>query len=465
MNLSVRAQRNGQIVFHAQGRLALNLSEAETHQIILEGHRLDEVLEGVHLQVDIDSKIQLSPDRQLQIEAQNVWLFRDIQILGKTYRLQPTDLAISFDPEHGLQIEMDQNGDIQGPYQPELAPHALKLIVDGPHYLQAMLQAIRSAQKWIDLESFLYVPGETSHQLTWALLQKAAGLKLDETGSWESDPLCPQGIPVFVLFSNLELKPEASEPVLAHFAQARQELEQALSQSQLSHRQQQHALKRLEDNFFYRSYVEGVARADHRKLLLIDGWLCFLGGINIGDKFLAPDSFHDLMVACVGPAVAKAQEAFMQNWWRVNQHAWHPEPKSLLSLQYRARQQARLWHSPLAQAELILTDARKTEIGAALSHCIEAAQQHIWLEHAYFYHPETLRALKKALDRGVKIRVILPEQSNIEIYNYTNAEHLRQLMLHQQQSGQGQLRIWFYTGNGALYRRCPFCGPTGTADF
>lgn len=446
LHMALQAMPEGQVSFSAQGRLELSLNEAETRLIQLEGHSLSEVVDRFQLQVDVNTQVAINPDREVHIQAHNTWCFRDLQILGKAYQIQPTDMQISFDPRHGLQLEIQADSEPIGQYLPQLSDNALRILIDGPAYLEAMLAAIGSARRWIDLETFLYFPGHTTRRITRALALKAAGLREPQPGHLEPDLHSPQGIPVYVLFSNLEVLPEHSEPVLAMFREEIARLEHDLRQQEFPARQQRQLSRRLHRHLQYHSYVEGIARADHRKLLLVDGLSCFIGGINLGDKFLAPDSFHDVMLECTGPAVIKAQQAFMENWWRVTRLSGHPEPRKPHTLLRKARRRARQFGITLSPADVILTDARQTEIAWAIRHVIERARKCIWIEHAYFYHPATLRGLKRALERGVRIAVIVPEISNIEIFNPTNTDAIRQLMEHQQQHGQGDVQAWLYTG-------------------
>ncbi|HEY9842393.1 MAG TPA: phospholipase D-like domain-containing protein, partial [Candidatus Obscuribacterales bacterium] len=58
-----------------------------------------------------------------------------------------------------------------------------------------------------------------------------------------------------------------------------------------------------------------------------------------------------------------------------------------------------------------------------------------------------------ALERGVAIGIIVPEVSNIEIFNPTNTECIRQLMEHQQQTGKGKVTAWLYTGFAGEFSR------------
>lgn len=448
LQVEVQAWTDGQVDFKVKGRIDLNLSEQEMRQIDIQGHALSEMIEKANLQVNIDSQASLSAQRQLTIHSQNTWQFRELSILGRSYQVRPTDLTISFSPEQGLQLTLGAETQNLPSFQPQLSLNALKLLIDGPAYLHEALRYIRLARRSIDLETFLYFPGETTRRLTQELALKAAGLQNSPAGL-VLDPLGAWGIPVRVLFSNLELLPASSQPVLELFQTVVSDLEQRiLRQPGWNEFQRQRHLRALRHNLHYHSYVEGVARADHRKLLVIDGETAWVGGINLGDKFLAQDSFHDLMVRIQGPAVRQAQEAFFENWWRVARASPRQGSgvRSLRRLELLAHRAAQRQQVGLSPAEILLTDSHSTRIAEALLFLLNRAQETIWLEHAYFYHLPTLEALKRALERGVQLRLIFPENSNIALYNLTNTENIRLLMEHQQALGLGRVEAWLYTG-------------------
>jgi phosphatidylserine/phosphatidylglycerophosphate/cardiolipin synthase-like enzyme len=443
LKVDSQPQPDGSLCCGLQGQLELQLNQEETRRIVLEGRSLGDLLEQVQLEAELEAQLQIYPDRHLSLESKHTWHLRQISVLGQRYAIEPARLSLSLHPEQGLQVQLGQEPPLI-PLVPALSANALKLLIDGPAYLADILAAIAAARRSIDLESFLYFPGETTAQLTRALALKAAGL-CERPDGLTPDPLAPHGLPVRVLFSNLELQPEASQPIFELFTHVSQTLEtQILARPGWNDRRRQRYLRRLRFQLCPQACVEGVVRADHRKLLVIDGRQAWLGGINLGDKFLAQDSFHDLMVRLQGPAVRTVHQAFNANWQRIT--GLHPGPSQRPLNTRRLTQAAHRLKHPLMNCAVLLSDAETTEIHDALLTLIAGTTDYLWLEHAYFFHPATLAALQQALERGVELRLIFPEQSNIEIYNLTNLENLRLLMRHQRHLGCGAVRAWLYTG-------------------
>ena len=52
---------------------------------------------------------------------------------------------------------------------------------------------------------------------------------------------------------------------------------------------------------------------DHRKVIVIDGRVAFVGGPGIEDHY-ADDRFHDVMLRLEGPVVAQVQAVFLLSW-------------------------------------------------------------------------------------------------------------------------------------------------------
>ena len=59
-------------------------------------------------------------------------------------------------------------------------------------------------------------------------------------------------------------------------------------------------------------------RRTHRKILVVDGALCFTGGVGSADDWLGnarnPKEYRDMQVAVAGPAAAQMQAIFSEDW-------------------------------------------------------------------------------------------------------------------------------------------------------
>jgi cardiolipin synthase len=154
-----------------------------------------------------------------------------------------------------------------------------------------------------------------------------------------------------------------------------------------------------------------VERRDHRKLLVIDGRLAFTGGINLARPWLAVDDggdgWRDDMIAVRGEAAQELRTLFYGTWKRIG---GDEIPKDLQ--QIRRRRTRRVW--VLANPWRKRRDVRREYL-----HRITHAKHRIDIANSYFVPDRSVRgALIRAADRGVRVRVLVPEQGDVPIVQY-----------------------------------------------
>ncbi|GAA1170708.1 phospholipase D-like domain-containing protein [Ornithinimicrobium humiphilum] len=139
---------------------------------------------------------------------------------------------------------------------------------------------------------------------------------------------------------------------------------------------------------------------DHRKILVVDGLVGFVGGYNIGELYAT--KWRDTHVRVEGPGVWELQNAFVDFW---NRHRRPAQPELVDSGTER-------WGSPLHAARN--EPSRLVyPVRALYLEAIDRAMHRIWITQGYFIpDPEVLEGLLRAAKRGVDVRVIMPEHSN-----------------------------------------------------
>ena len=148
---------------------------------------------------------------------------------------------------------------------------------------------------------------------------------------------------------------------------------------------------------------KGVANLlrDHRKLLLADGRLAYVGGAGLTDEF-APDwprgSWRELMLQIAGPVVSDWQRAFARTWRRCGSELGLPEPSPCLA------------DPQGAPGRLALSEARQRSVLAnGVLQRMDGAAIRVWIMSAYFVPSRRFRkALRRAARRGVDVRLLLP---------------------------------------------------------
>lgn len=138
-------------------------------------------------------------------------------------------------------------------------------------------------------------------------------------------------------------------------------------------------------------------RRDHRKALVVDGQVAFVGGAGLTDEFAGPDAWRELMIEITGPVVTDWQRAFAGTWRRLGPELALPDPLAV----------------PLAGGalgRLALSEARQYSVLASgVVRRIDAARTRAWIVSAYFVPSRRFRtALRRAARRGVDVRLLMP---------------------------------------------------------
>ena len=256
----------------------------------------------------------------------------------------------------------------------------VRLLVDGGSKYPALLDAIAAARDHIHLEYYIYCPDRTGTALRDALVERArAGVKvrllLDAMGS-------------------KQVKPRFFAPLV-----------EAGGELAWFHPAQPWTL-------WKRPWVN---LRTHRKIVVIDGAVGFLGGINITDEEderLREDAYRDLHLRVEGDVVRALQEVFVEDW------AYATESRDFVGDVARAMPapspgpiRAQLLSSgPDSPWEAI----HRLHVGA-----IHSAGKRVWLATPYFVPGEAaMMALTSAALGGLDVRLLVPKMSDSRLVTY-----------------------------------------------
>jgi len=153
---------------------------------------------------------------------------------------------------------------------------------------------------------------------------------------------------------------------------------------------------------------------DHRKLVLVDDQIVYVGGMNVADEYFRgkgiEPAWRDNMLEIAGPEAVRVRISFDRMWGR----AETPLRKAV----FRAVRR----HSPS-----VLEDGRirflesgpeytTQQVRRAYRMVINSSRGRIDLAMGYFYpHGGILRALKHAVLRGVRVRLLFPQHSDVAL--------------------------------------------------
>ena len=142
----------------------------------------------------------------------------------------------------------------------------------------------------------------------------------------------------------------------------------------------------------------------HRKLLIVDGKIAFIGGVGIANEWTghaqSPEHWRDNHYRVTGPVVAQIQGIFMDNWLKTRGTVLHGPD----------------YFPPLAptgpyNAQAFKSSPRQGDIDLHLMYllAIAGAQKTLRIENAYFLPDEKVREeLIAAAQRGVKVEIVVP---------------------------------------------------------
>ncbi|MEE2731639.1 MAG: phospholipase D-like domain-containing protein [Pseudomonadota bacterium] len=270
------------------------------------------------------------------------------------------------------------------------------LLVDGDQFFPRIMQAVDSATSAVDVEMYLFESGGIANQMIDHLLAARqrdvyVRLLLDHVGSHN----------------------------LNH--SDRDRLRNAGVDLRFFNRVKRHKQLR---NF----------SRDHRKIVLVDCAVAFIGGAGVTDAFSPQHhgerAWHDAMVEIRGDLVHDWQLLFERTWQHYD--AIHDEElRAKLKRAFDLPQAAPLMNRGIPQARIVASRGlgHKPILGSLISE-IKKSSQRVWLCTAYFYPSrKLLKALRKAALRGVDVRLLLPgDHTDHPSVRYAGRSWYRQLL-------------------------------------
>ena len=270
------------------------------------------------------------------------------------------------------------------------------LLKDGPGTYAAMFKALETAQNHINLETFIFEDDETGRKFSALLLQKQAqGVQVniiyDSVGSMNT------GAAFFQHLRDGGVRTVAFNPIIP--VPGREEW--------------------------------GLTHRDHRKILIVDGRLGIIGGVNISKVYSSsphrraqgakpPIHWRDTDIQVEGPAVAEFQKLFMETWTQqkgpqLSDRAYFP------ALKEKGGALVRVIGSTPGETNRIPF--------VVYVSAMEFAENSIHLTNSYFIpDPQIEKALKDAARRGVEVKIVLPGVTDSKLALYAQRHHYADLL-------------------------------------
>ncbi|HET7657814.1 MAG TPA: cardiolipin synthase [Bacillales bacterium] len=267
-----------------------------------------------------------------------------------------------------------------------------KVLTNGKETFDSILSAIRQAKRHIHLEYYIVRDDEIGKELQKLLIEKAKeGVEIrflyDAVGSW----LLPKRY-------RRELR-QAGVEMVSFFPVK---------------------LPFLNHKINYRN---------HRKIVVIDGNVGFIGGLNIGDEYLGRKKrafgfWRDTHLRVEGEAVRSLQLFFFQDWFYMT-------GKSLLLPEYLSPEPIRANKENPGGVQMVASgpDGEWEAIKSLFFSMIVAAKKSIWIASPYFIpDADILSALRIAALSGIDVRILVPNRPDKRIVFYASRSYFPELL-------------------------------------
>lgn len=303
--------------------------------------------------------------------------------------------------------------------------HDVRLLVDGAQTFDAIFAAIQAARHHVHLEYYIFATDRIGRALRDLLVDKAR-----------------EGVKVRLLIDAL-----GSVTAGRRFFRA---LTDAGGELAFFH-----------DTRIGRRFRPVINFRTHRKIVVCDGTVGFVGGLNVTDdqdERVNAQAYHDVHLRIEGGAVRWLQMVFLEDWSYTADESRGKTPvndtEELLPEMAAGAHYVQILHSgPNDERESI----HRAQVAA-----IAMARQRVWLTTPYFVPTQpAVMALTSAALRGVDVRVLVPERADSRVVSAAARSYYDEMMA-------AGVKVWEFRGR-MLHSKTLLvdddCSFVGTANF
>ena len=265
--------------------------------------------------------------------------------------------------------------------------NSVRMHTDGYAMIQALLRAIANAKHHIHMQFYIFEDDALGRMVRDALIEKAQeGVEVrvlyDDVGCWK----------VPHLFYD-EMRESGIE--VRGFLKVR-----------------------------FPRFTSKVNYRNHRKVIVIDGCIGFIGGMNIALRYVKGVEWgvwRDSMMEIEGKAVYGLQTSFLTDWYATDH--------SLLTSSCYFPEMS-VCGDALIQVVTSDPVGKWQDIMQALLMVIGSSQKYIYVQTPYLLPTEPiLMALKNVALAGVDVRIMIPERADTKLIHYGSMSYLDELMV------------------------------------
>lgn len=184
--------------------------------------------------------------------------------------------------------------------------------------------------------------------------------------------------------------------------------------------------------FFRIKFPDKISRINwrnHRKVVVIDGRVGYIGGFNIARRYVDGGGtfalWRDLMARVTGPAVGGLQNNFAIDWNFMG-HSLLEDPICPDNSAARPGAIPNVWAQLVASGPT----SRWASTAFLFFKTISGARQRVWIQTPYFLpSDDLLKAVQTAALSGVDVRVMMPRRSDSSILTYASNSFIEECLL------------------------------------
>lgn len=169
---------------------------------------------------------------------------------------------------------------------------------------------------------------------------------------------------------------------------------------------------------------------NHRKIIICDGEVAFVGGFNIGESYLEGDQqdtplWRDAHFKLSGSCVDVIQKVFVGDWLFATGQTIAFKSTSVPHAKNASDNSASNFVAVVPSGP---SDQRAL-MHSTLTAILHGAETRVWLSTAYFVpDSQILGAMRQAVERGVDVRVVIPKRSNHPITDFCTTSYFSEFL-------------------------------------
>lgn len=206
-------------------------------------------------------------------------------------------------------------------------------------------------------------------------------------------------------------------------------------------------------------FTSKVNYRNHRKIVVIDGFIGYIGGMNLAERYFMPtlknsQPWRDTHLRLTGNAVAGLQRAFLTDWYvasgeLIKDKLYYPQEDEHL-MRMLSDKEEYVCRKALIQIVTAIPTSTWPDIMQGMIMAVMRAKKYCYLQSPYFMPTEgMLFAMQTAALSGVDVRLMMPAKADSSLLTWASRSYVWEAM-------KAGVRVYFYN-KGFLHAKTLVC--------